>query len=181
MGSKVVLTYADYAALPDDGRRYELYEGEIEMLPAPTTRHQRVLGNLSVLLHQYLQDRQAGEVFIAPIDLILSDVTVVQPDLLVVLNDRRHLIAERGIEGPPNLVVEILSPATASRDRGIKMQLYARYGIPHCWLVDPDTQTLEAYQLEESVYRLVETLRGPGSFTPALLPGLSLSGSALWP
>ncbi len=181
MGSKVILTYADYAALPDDGRRYELFEGEIEMTPAPTTRHQRVLGRLHVFLHQYLQDRQAGEVFVAPVDLILSDVTVVQPDLLVVLNERRHLIAERGIEGPPDLVVEVLSPATASRDRGIKMQLYARYGIPHYWLVDPDTQTLEAYHLEESVYRLAGTLRGHGHLTPSIFPGLSVSGSSLWP
>jgi Uma2 family endonuclease len=181
MGTKVVLTYADYAALPDDGRRYELYEGEIEMTPAPTTRHQRALNRLNVLLYQYLQDRRAGEVFIAPTDLILSDVTVVQPDLLVVLNDRCHLITERGIEGPPDLVVEVLSAATASRDRGIKMQLYARYGVPHYWLVDLDTRTLEAYQLEESGYRVVETLRGSGSLTPPLFPGFSLSGSALWP
>jgi Uma2 family endonuclease len=181
MGSKVVLTYADYAALPDDGRRYEIYEGEIEVTPAPTTRHQRVLGNLYFLLRQHLQDRQSGEVFVAPTDLILSDVTVVQPDLLVVLNDRRHLITERGIEGPPDLVVEVLSPATASRDRGIKMQLYARYGVPHYWLVDPDTRALEAYQLEESGYRLAGTLQGAGHFTSSLLPGLSISGSTLWP
>lgn len=181
MGSKVVLTYADYAALPDDGRRYEIYEGEIEMTPAPSTRHQLVLLNLTHLLHSFLTTHRMGVLFFAPTDLILSDLTVIQPDLLVVLNDRRHLITERGIEGPPNLVVEVLSPATASRDRGIKMQLYARYGVPHCWLADPDSQTLEAYQLEESGYRLVGTLRGSGTFTSPLFPGFSLSGSALWP
>ena len=181
MVSRVVLTYADYAALPDDGRRYELYEGEIEMTPAPTTSHQRVLGNLYFLLRQYVQDRHAGEVFVAPIDLILSDVTVVQPDLLVVLNERRHVITERGIEGPTDLVVEILSPTTASRDRGIKMQLYARYRIPHYWLVDPDTQTLEAYQLEEGSYLLIGSLYGAGAYTPPFLPGLSISGTLLWP
>ncbi len=126
---KVLITYADYAALPDDGRRYELDEGEIAVTPSPPTRHQTVSKNLMYLIESYLREHRAGVLFQSPIDLILSETTVLQPDLLVVLQGRERIITERGVEGPPDLVVEVLSPATVTRDRKSKFQLYARYGV----------------------------------------------------
>ena len=101
--ARTVLTYRDYAALPDDGRRYEIHEGELSVTPAPATKHQRLIRKLLVALDAYVSVRRLGEVFVAPYDVILSDTTVVQPDIVYVATDRLGLISERGIEGPPTL------------------------------------------------------------------------------
>ena len=99
MPMRAVLTYSDYAALPDDGRRYELHRGELSVTPAPGTRHQRALIALGSRLYEHVRSRGLGETFVAPTDCILSDVTVVQPDILYVAADRVSIISERGIEG----------------------------------------------------------------------------------
>src|SRR5882672_2338180 len=108
-------TYREYALLPDDGKRHELIEGDFYVTPAPSTLHQRVLANFFVALRR-LQDAGHGEVFVAPVDVILEDKTAVQPDLLFLRNDRRALVSQRGIEGPPNVVIEILSPNNRGQD-----------------------------------------------------------------
>ena len=108
MPTRVILTYADYAALPDDGRRYELHRGELSVTPAPGTRHQGAVVALGSRLYEHVRSRGLGQVFVAPTDCILSDVTVVQPDVLYLATDRRSIITERGIEGAPTLVVEVL-------------------------------------------------------------------------
>ncbi len=177
---KVLMTYADYAALPDDGRRYELEDGEIAVTPAPSTRHQTVSKNLMYLIESYLREHRAGVLFYAPIDLILSDTTVLQPDLLVVLPGREGIITERGVEGPPDLVVEVLSPATVTRDRKSKFQLYARYGVTHYWIVDLDARRLEAYTLSEGTYGPRGSLEGDGVLSAGPFPGLIIRGSAIW-
>ena len=142
MSARVIHTYDDYAALPDDGRRYELYEGDlIEMTPAPRPRHQLILGNLYALLRAHVRDHHLGEVLLAPIDVILNPITVLQPDLVYIESSRLSIMTERAIEGPPTLVVEILSPSTSSRDRGIKQRLYAKYAVPSYWIADPDRNT----------------------------------------
>jgi len=178
--SKVVMTYTDYAALPDDGRRYELHDGEIEVTPAPSTKHQTVVKNLLFLLEGYLREHRIGTLLQAPVDLILSETTVLQPDLLVVLRGRESLITDRGIEGPPDLVVEVLSPGTASRDRKSKFQLYARHGVSHYWIVDPNARRLEAYGIMSTGYALSGVLEGEGELSSDLFPGLVLRGSAIW-
>jgi Uma2 family endonuclease len=129
--TRVVLTYRDYAALPSDGRRYEIREGELSVTAAPRTRHQEIIGNLFAALRAHVIARGLGKVFVSPIAVI-----------------------ERGIEGPPTLVVEILSPTTAQIDRTTKMQLYARHGVPWYWIVDPDSRTVEVYGLVEGGYTL---------------------------
>ena len=128
MPTRAVLTYSDYAALPDDGRRYELHHGELSVTPAPGTRHQGAIVNLIGLLLEHVRSRGLGKIFVAPTDCILSNVTVVQPDVLYIATDRLAIISERGIEGPPTLVVEVLSPSTAHLDRDRKMNLYAEHG-----------------------------------------------------
>ena len=110
MTTRVRLTYEDYAALPDDGRRYELHEGELSVTPAPGLRHQDILGNLFVILRGHVNARGLGKVFIAPVDCILESITVVQPDIVFVETARRSIMSERGIEGAPTLVVEVISP-----------------------------------------------------------------------
>ena len=172
MATRVVLTYRDYEALPADGRRYELHEGELSVTAAPVPAHQRILLDLAVALREHVMRRNLGEVFVAPIDCILSDTTVVQPDIVFLDAGRALAVSARGIEGPPTLAVEILSPSTAPIDRGVKLQLYARHGVPYYWIVDPDARSLEAYVLAGGSYQRI---------LDSLLPfaGLALDRSVL--
>jgi Uma2 family endonuclease len=177
---KIVLTYEDYCALPNDGRRYEILEGELAVTPSPSRAHQRFSGNLFVILHTYVREGSVGEVFIAPFDVILEKTSVAVPDLLFVSRERLGIVTDRGVEGAPDLIVEILSPGTAHRDRLDKAQLYARHGVRHYWLVDPDAQTLEAFELAEGRYHRRAHLAGDATFTPPIFPGLTISLRSLW-
>ena len=177
---RIVLTYEDYCALPDDGRRYEIIEGELYVTPSPRRAHQRFAGNLLVTLHTWVRAQAAGEVFIAPFDVILARTTVVVPDLVFVSRERLDIVTDRGLEGAPDLVVEILSPDSARRDRVEKAQLYARYGVRHYWLADPDARVLEVYELTDGQYREMARLTAGTTFTPTLFPGLAISLSSLW-
>jgi Uma2 family endonuclease len=121
-----------------------------------------------------------GELVAAPVGVVLDESTGVQPDLVYVSRERLGLISARGVEGAPDLVVEVLSPGTAVRDRGIKMRRYAAAGIPHYWLIDLDAPALQPYRLGERGYELTGTY-GPGSvFRPELFPGLEIPVDELW-
>ena len=137
----VKLTYDDYCNTPDEVR-YELLDGVLVMTPAPRVRHQRALRKLGTRLDRFLEEHSLGEVFLPPCDVVLSDTDVVQPDLLFVSNERAHIITEENVGGAPDLIVEILSPATAERDRTFKRALYAKHGVQEYWLVDTDAKTV---------------------------------------
>ncbi len=122
---KIVLTYDDYLCLPNDGKRYEVLEGELFVSPAPRTKHQIASGNLYAVLHQHVRKHKRGRVFSAPTDVILSQTNVVQPDLLFISNERKKIITEKNIHGAPDLIVEILSETSAEQDRTAKKQIYA--------------------------------------------------------
>ncbi|PWU20763.1 MAG: Uma2 family endonuclease, partial [Candidatus Rokuibacteriota bacterium] len=158
--TRVNLTYADYASLPDDGRRYELHDGELSVTPAPGTLHQRVLGNLFVIFWHHVRSPGLGAVFMAPTDCILADLTVVQPDIAFVAAQHASRISERAIEGAPTLAIEILSPSTEQVDRRRKLELYARHGVAYYWIVDVVERTIEAYTLEHGTYRINARLAG---------------------
>jgi Uma2 family endonuclease len=177
---KILLTYDDYCLLPNDRNRYEILDGELSVTPAPRTRHQSVSSHLHRILANYVVANQLGDIFPAPTDLILAATTVVQPDLIFIGNDRRHIVTERAIEGPPSLLIEILSPTTHRTDRLTKAQLYAKHQVPHYWLVDPDQRTLEAYELAIDHYDLVASARDAEVFVPLLFPGFSIRLTDLW-
>jgi Uma2 family endonuclease len=181
MAIRPLLTYADYAAIPNDGRRYELHEGEVSVTPAPNTTHQRIVGNLYFTLREHVRRGGLGEVFLSPIDCILSDTSVVQPDLVFVETARLTAVSQRGIEGAPSLVVEVLSPSTLVIDRNVKGQLYARHGIPHYWIVDPEARTVEAFALAGTGYRPAGTLAGVGGLSLPPFPDLRLDPAGVWP
>ena len=133
------LTYADYLETSDD-ERYELLNGELIEYPSPKEIHQSVLGNLYLILAKFIRERSLGKVYFSPFDVVLSDTNVVQPDILFISNERADIITPDNVQGAPDLVVEILSPATAERDRTVKLDLYATYGVKEYWIVDPRRQ-----------------------------------------
>ena len=140
-------TYADLEQLPDDGKRYEIIDGVLLVNASPVPRHQQVLTNLLVLLHQAAPDER--RVLPAPMDVVLADDTVVEPDILVA---RREDFSDKNLPTPPLLAVEVLSPSTSTVDRNLKKDRYERAGIPSYWLVDPDALALTAYELNDGAY-----------------------------
>ncbi|XID90665.1 Uma2 family endonuclease [Paenibacillaceae bacterium WGS1546] len=148
------VTYDDYAAMPDDGDRYEIIDGVLELMsPGPMTIHQAVSRELFLFLQSCRSDY---EIYYAPIDVILSRTNVLQPDILMIHRSRLEIVKPHGIEGAPDLVVEILSPSTRKRDKVIKANAYAKHQVSEYWLVDPGARTLEQYELIEAHYELAE-------------------------
>lgn len=179
---KIILTYDDYVRLPNDGRRYEILEGEIFVSPSPVTKHQRISRNLLTILHHYVTQHKLGEVLSAPMDVILSHINVVQPDLLFVSNERKKIITEKNIQGAPDLIVEILSETSAEQDRMAKKQIYARHGVKEYWLIDPDTETVEVYRLDAKarIFQHVATYQSDESLRSSLFPRLKITLRELW-
>lgn len=176
---RTTLTYKEYCVIPEDGKRHELLEGRHHVTPAPGTRHQQISKRLFTLLLSYFEEGGRGQVFYAPVDVILTDHDVVQPDLVVVTAPEQ--VSERGIEGPPTLLIEILSPGTAYYDRTVKAQRYAALGVPHYWIVDPEARAVECYRLEGSHYLLRTSGRDQESLTVSDFPGLTIPLNTLWP
>jgi Uma2 family endonuclease len=177
---RIKLTYEDYVELPDDGRRYEILDGELEVSPAPAPLHQQVSASLSFILGLHVRAQKLGRIYCAPIDVILAPTTVVQPDIIFVGAARESIVTRRAVEGPPELVVEILSPWSVRRDRVAKAALHARFGIGHYWLLDPEERVLEAYERAGEEYRLVATHGATGTMRTPLFPELEIDLSALW-
>jgi Uma2 family endonuclease len=174
------VSFAELEQWPDDGRRYELYDGEVIVVPAPLPRHQRVVLNVQRVLDEY-ERATGGLVFGAPFDIVLSDFDVVQPDVVFFTAERRHLLdMMKATRVPPDLAVEVVSRSTEARDRGRKMQLLARFGVPEYWIVDPVANTLEIYALDEARFRLVGTYEGTHAVQSATLRGLSFSAGRLF-
>ncbi|WP_338833946.1 hypothetical protein MHLNE_03190 [Moorella humiferrea] len=176
------LTYDDYVLFPEDGRRHELIGGEHYMTPAPTTVHQGFLAKLFHVLYQHVTANRLGQVFFAPVDVVLSPQDVVQPDLIFISNDRRHRLTPQNVQGAPDLVVEIISEASRRLDKKLKRNLYARYDVLEYWLFDPELQEVEIYR-RDAENRLVKEAEyeEQGTITSPLLPGLIINIEALWP
>ena len=178
---RVVLTYEDYLAMPDDGRRYEILDGEVAVTATPALPHQVIVGNLYWVLRGYVQLRGLGQVYLSPVTVILANTTVVEPDLVYVDGARAGLVSDRGIRGAPTLAIEVLSPSTSHNDRGPKFQLYARYGVPYYWIADTGARVLEGYALEAGAYRLAGRLHGDNRSALPPFPDLVLGLDELWP
>jgi Uma2 family endonuclease len=165
-----LVTYEIYAAMPDDGQRYEIVDGSMELMSSgPSTTHQAISGELEFVLKQSC--RSEYMIYDAPLDVILSEMNVLQPDIIMIHRSRLHIVTERGIEGSPDLVVEILSPGSRKKDKVIKMRTYAQHGIHEYWIVDSITRTLEQYQLDDSgLYELRNLFEGNDKVTSDKLP-----------
>lgn len=177
-----VYTYSDYLKLLCEGScQYEILDGKLQRSPAPNTLHQRVLVKiLHVLQHYFWEKDPLGEVLAAPLILILSDTNVIQPDLVYIPGES-DIIEDQSVNGVPELIVEILSPATVGTDRIKKTRVYNRFGVPHYWMVDPEGQIMQAYALLPSgEYAISSSVGGDEIFTHASFPQLSIELGALW-
>ena len=180
MHHRVQLLAEDIWDTPDDENRYEVIDGELYVTPPPSLAHQHVVTVLSRRLGSFIEEHRLGALFVAPIGVILERGIGVQPDIVFVSRERSGILSERGLEGAPTLAVEVLSPSTSRRDRGIKMRRYAAAGVEHYWMIDPRIRTLEAYELGSDGYVPIATLGGDESFRPTLFPGLAIMLSDLW-
>ncbi len=153
-------TYEDYAALPDDGKRYEIVDGVLFMAPSPSRWHQKAVGEIFSYLRTYINLRGLGEVYIAPFDVELAYNVTVQPDVTVILNDHLERITDNRIIGAPDLVVEVISPGSDGYDRREKQNAYARAEVPEYWLVDPAAHTVEVLTLQFNEYRSEGVFQG---------------------
>jgi Uma2 family endonuclease len=175
------VSYADLERWPEDGRRYELYDGEVFEIPSPIPLHQMVSGRLHLSLEAYVSVH-GGIVLYAPLDIVLTEYDVVQPDLLMFTRERQHLINPRKVtRQPPDLAVEILSAGTESNDRGRKLRLLARHGVREYWLVDPEGARIEIYALAGVRFALVHVAGGGDQIRSLLLPDLRLHPNDLLP
>lgn len=152
--------YEKYRELPDDGNRYEVLEGQLYVTPAPSSYHQKVSRRIQFLFYE-LEREGRGEIYNAPVDLLIPGGQPAQPDLVYLTSEQLQFVTKRGIEGVPELVVEILSPSTATRDRVMKLHLYRRAGIKRYLIADLQARTIEVLLLDGEGYR-VEASLGPG-------------------
>jgi len=175
----IKFTYEDYKSLPESEReRFELLEGElVPMPPSPSEPHQWIAGELAFHLRRFVKERQLGRVYDAPFDVVLGepgDERVAQPDILFVSKARRQIIQKDEIRGAPDLVVEILSPATAEKDRSYKRTLYAKHGVREYWIVDPEEKTIEVLELRQRGYERFALYKKQDTLTSPLLSGLQI-------
>lgn len=141
-----MVTAEDYQNLPEAGPRYQLIEGDLYMAPAPNRFHQDISRNLEFILLQWLTQNAIGKLYHAPFDVYLDEFDVFQPDILFVSNERSSILSDRGAEGAPDFIVEILSPRTAKIDRENKRKMYARHGVTELWIIEPETRRIAIYR-----------------------------------
>lgn len=142
------LTYEDFCEFPEDGKRYEIIDGELFMSPAPVIAHQRISRILVLAIGNYLDAYPLGELFDAPVDVVFSETDIVEPDIVVVLKERAHIITQKNIEGAPDFIIEILSPFNRRMDLKRKRVLYEKFGVKEYWIVDTEMETVQKLLLQ---------------------------------
>ena len=170
----IKITYEEYAELPNDGKRYQVFDGVVDVTPAPVPRHQAISGELELILILGLDRKGLGKTYHAPIDVLLGKHDIVQPDIIFIRKERMKIIKPKFIEGAPDLVIEILSPSTRRTDVLLKSAIYARFAIPSYWIADPDLDRLEVYRLEGGTYVSEGTYAAPAIVRPSAFPGLEI-------
>ena len=172
--------FAELEQWPEDGLRYELYDGEVCVVPTPMPRHQRIVLEVAKHLDAYAA-MHGGEALVSPIDIVFSEYDVLQPDVVFFQASRRHLITpDKAIRSAPDLAVEVLSPSTAGRDRGRKMQIFARYGVTEYWIIDPPARSVEIFWLNGKTLVPGQSISASGMVTSTVLPELQFPAAALF-
>ncbi|MEW6363730.1 MAG: Uma2 family endonuclease [Acidobacteriota bacterium] len=182
LSEQAKLTYEDYALFPEDGKRHEIIDGVHYMSPAPTIRHQRIVKRLVVEIELYLRANPGGEVHVSPTDVVLSNVDVVQPDLLFVSSARAAVTTEKNIQGAPDLAVEVLSEKTRRVDEVTKRRRYEQFGVQEYWVVDPELESVRLYRMQEGRFERAAdlTIERQDILSTPLLPGLVIPLSKIF-
>ena len=171
-------TYEDLVILGDDGKHHEIIDGEHYVNPAPNIRHQRIVRRLTSKIDTWLEKNPLGEVFASPVDIVLSESDVVQPDLVYVSRERVEIVTTPNIQGAPDIVVEVLSGSNRRKDEIIKRKLYEAKGVSEYWIVDPEIDVIKIYR---GAMRAAElTLENDDTLTTPLLPGFALALAKLF-
>ena len=173
------LTYRDYLLIPEDGMRHEILEGEEIVSPSPVPRHQIVLVNLTLAFGEFIKGKDLGRLLVAPMDVVLADDTVLEPDILFIAKHRLGIIGEKAITGAPDLVVEVVSPSSRKVDRREKLRTYQKHGVREYWIADPDARSVEVFVLKEGRLAPVAAASlaadsAARASSPAVLPGFAV-------
>ena len=172
--------YSDLLVMPDDGRRYEIHGGELVVVPSPMPAHQIVAVEILTLLNDYRR-RSGGLALVAPLDIVFDEHDVVQPDVVFFRAERRQLVQPFAVtRAAPDIAVEVLSPSTAAVDRGRKMRMFAHYGVPEVWIVDPADEQIEVHVLADGAYRRVQTASAGDTVRSVLLPDLTFDAARVF-
>ncbi|MEW6096509.1 MAG: Uma2 family endonuclease [bacterium] len=171
------ITYEEYKLVEDlADKRYEVIGGRLIMTPAPIPYHQRISRKLERILEDFVIDNDLGEVFDAPCDVVLSDTDVVQPDIFFIAKDKAHIITDTYINGAPDLIIEILSPTSTSKDTVIKKRLYLKSKIKEYWIVDPLEKEIQIWHIKGDLYRLIGNYKEKDDIVKSeLLKGLKFT------
>lgn len=177
------MTYEDYLELPDDGKQYEVIEGELVVNASPIPRHQQIALRIGGRVDFYFEQHGGGRVFVAPLDVVLDDDVVLQPDVIIVSEARMHVVGPTHIHGAPDLIVEVLSDRTRKLDELVKRKLYERHGVTEYWIVDPIAEIVNIYRRTAGSFtRAAEiSVKAGGALTSSLLPGFSLDVNDVFP
>lgn len=159
-------TYAEFARLPDDGNRYEVIGGELHVTPAPRPLHQEIVARLSDLLRPFVREHRLGRALPGPVDVLFAEGDYLAPDFVFVRQERLSVFTERGLEGAPDLVVEIVSPGTGRLDRGRKRERYAHFAVLEYWVLDPKAKRVEIHRTTDDAGRKTEIATGEFVWQP---------------
>lgn len=169
------LTYKDYVSFtPVESGNYQLIDGEIIYMTSPSSKHQRVVIALTTAFEIFSWKNNLGKLFIAPMDVVLEDSEIYQPDLLFILNERKNIIEDNKITAAPDLVIEVLSVSNAYYDLITKKKVYESSGVKEYWIVDPLEKTLQIHKLENHKFLIHQTLETKGKVNSSLLPDLEI-------
>lgn len=171
---QVKFTYDDYRQLPDDGKRYEIIDGELYMSTSPTSHHQFIADNFLVVIAVYLKTNPVGKVVSAPLEVYFSKTNLAHPDVMFISKNRQDIIKLTQIKGAPDLVIEVLSPGTEKIDRTVKLKMYAQFGVKEYWMAREKTATVEIYRRRGEELVLVARLGKSDVLISPLLPGLEI-------
>ncbi len=176
---RAVFTQTDLAQLPEDGKRYEIREGDLAASPSPNRKHQLAVWNLVNFFTQ-VQKAGWGRGYAAPFDVVFDEYNVTVPDVLFIRKDRLSIVTDANVQGAPDLVVEVLSPSTRARDLGVKVHLYARFRVPEYWVVDPEEASVTVYRLTEEGYQVEGPFHGADEVHTPLFPDTLLTVAQLF-
>ena len=177
--TKKTYTYKDYEKLPE-GAPYQLIGGEFVMTPSPVPYHQDILRKIGFKLASFVEDKGLGTIYLSPLDVYFSDTDTYQPDIIFISKDRLHIIGEKKIEGAPDLIIEILSPATAYYDLRIKKDTYEKSGVKEYWIVDPIQKIIEIFTNKNNKFELAVAVKAEGAIKSLLLPDLIIEAKEIF-